>query len=131
MTTKKTDQSILDKKKEQYASLSEEEKNKKRENKREQYASLNEEEKNKRKENWREWYAINIETITEKRKEQYEEIIVCECGLEVHKPSLVKHKKSLKHLRIINQSKREQKYRSEINKLVNSFACSNVQYTST
>ena len=116
MTTKKTSQYVLDKKKEQYASLSEKEKNVQREKWRQKYHSLNEEQKKHKKEVDKEYYAINIEKITEKRKEQYTETIICECGLEVHVPSLNKHKKTLKHQRIINQEKRHQKFMDLIGK---------------
>ena len=94
MTTK-TPQYILDKKKEQYASLSEKEKEKK-------------------KEGWREYYAYNLDKKLEQYKEKYAETIICECGKEVHIPYLNKHKKTLKHQRIINQEKRNKKFMDSI-----------------
>lgn len=127
MSTNKTPQHILDKKKEIYQSLSEEEKQKMREAWRQKYYSLSEEQKEKYKETKKEYYAFNIEKITEQRKERYAETIICECGLEVHVPSINKHKKTLKHQRIINQEKRLKKYHKEMNDLINSLASSKVQ----
>ncbi len=110
MSTKKTPQSILDKKKQIYNSLSEEEKNIQKEKWKQKYYSLSEEQKEHKKEVYREYYAFNIEKITERRKEKYAETVICECGLEIHVPSLNKHKKTLKHQRIINQEKRHKKF---------------------
>lgn len=42
------------------------------------------------------------ENHKEKIKERYSEIIKCECGVEVMKCNISKHKKSLKHLAALN-----------------------------
>lgn len=112
MTTKKTPQHILDKKKEYYNCLSDEEKIRRNNQK-------------------KEYYAYNLEKITEKYKEKYAETILCECGLEIHIPYINKHKKTLKHIREINRQKRNIKYHKEVIALINASASSNEQYTIT
>ena len=42
----------------------------------------------------REYYEININ--------KYKEKVICECGCEISKNNLTKHKKSNKHLTLIN-----------------------------
>lgn len=65
--------------------------------------SLTEEQKKHQKEVQQEYYAFNLETISQKQKERYEEkykeIVVCNCGLEIHKPYLERHKQTQKHFK--------------------------------
>ena len=49
------------------------------------------------------YYTENKEKIAEKHKEKLKEKITCECGCEVSKINLSTHKKSLKHIKLINK----------------------------
>ena len=49
---------------------------------------------NEYRENYKEYYEDNIEKIKEIRKE----IIICECGCEITKNNLIRHRKTKKHI---------------------------------
>ena len=62
----------------------------------------------------KEYYENNIEKIKERKKKHYEnkkevilenqkETLICECGCEVRKTGLVRHKKSAKHNNLLNK----------------------------
>lgn len=104
MEQKKTNQTVLNKKKEYYL----ENKSKILEKQKKYRESLNEEQKNHKKEVRQEYYAFNLEKISERRKERYNEMVTCKCGLEVHKPNLERHKQTQKHFKELKYLKQRQ-----------------------
>ena len=63
-----------------------------------QYNEANKETINQRRKGyWEQYYQYNKDTI----KEQVSEVIVCECGCQVRRDSLWKHKKSPKHINLM------------------------------
>ena len=59
--------------------------------------SLTEEQKKHRKEVQREYYAYNVETISDKTKIKYNDMVKCNCGLEVKKKYMKTHLTTNKH----------------------------------
>ena len=64
--------------------------------------SLTEEQKKHRKEVQREYYAYNVETISDKTKIKYNDMIKCNCGLEVKKKYMKTHLTTNKHFFELN-----------------------------
>ena len=72
-------------KREYYLNRTDEKKEQIKEQQKKYLDSLTEEQKKHRKEVQREYYAYNVETISDKTKIKYNDMIKCNCGLEVKK----------------------------------------------
>ena len=57
--------------------------------------------KDKIKEQTKEYYLKNIDKIKERNKERTKERTICDCGVDVRKDSISKHKKSKKHFNLM------------------------------
>ena len=85
--------------KEKFKEYYEDNKDKIKEQKKEYY----EDNKEKIKEQQKEYYENNKEKIKQQMKEYYEKKVICECGCEVRRDYLTKHKRTTKHINFINQ----------------------------
>ena len=84
-------------KREYYLNRTDEKKEQIKEQQKKYRDSLTEEQKKHRKEVQREYYAYNVETISDKTKIKYNDMVKCNCGLEVKKKYMKTHLTTNKH----------------------------------
>ena len=73
------------------------------ENNKEHIKQKSKEYREENKENIKQYYEKNKEHINQKAKERGEKKVLCECGVNIRKDSMSKHKKSKKHLKFVEQ----------------------------